>query len=512
MREAFKHFKNDLPASIVVFFVALPLCLGIAMASGAPLFSGIIAGVIGGVVVGILSGSPLGVSGPAAGLAVVVLDAMVSLGSWEVFLLALVLAGILQVVMGHLKLGIIGYYFPTSVIKGMLAGIGLVIIIKQIPQAVGYAPEVSFSLAQRDGASTVFAFEQLLASLTPAAVISTIVSLSILLVWDIYLSERYKLFRFVQGPMVAVLSGIILYKFLPVYTPYAFAADQLVRIPEFSGVNDFLSNLSRPSFSLEVFMNGRLYVVAVIIALVASLETLLCVEATDKLDPQRRTTPTNRELKAQGVGNIISGLVGGLPITQVIIRSSANISFGGKTKLSAILHGVFILICVLSIPRVLNLIPLSSLAAILFVVGYKLARPSLFKRMYSFGADQFVPFAVTVLGILITDMLSGIAIGLVVGVFFILRNNYKNPYAFEKEENVEAGTYRMVLSEEVSFLNKGHILTYLNSIPDGAKVCIDARRSRYIDFDVREIIADFKRGAVERRIQVEFIGNESYGD
>lgn len=504
----FSHIKDDLPASIVVFFVALPLCLGIAMASGAPLFSGIIAGVIGGVVVGALSGSPLGVSGPAAGLTVVVLDAMVSLGSWEMFLLALVLAGVFQLAMGYLRLGIIGYYFPTSVIKGMLAGIGLVIIIKQIPQAVGFVPDVSFSLAQRDGASTFLAFEHVLSSITPAAVITTLVGLLILVIWEVYLTPRYKAFRFIQGPMVAVLSGMVLNKVLPLFTPYEFTSDQLVQIPVFDGVSDFFSNFSQPAFSSEGFLNTQLYVVAFIIAVVASLETLLCVEATDKLDPQKRTTPTNRELKAQGVGNIISGMVGGLPITQVIVRSSANISFGGKTKLSAIMHGVFILICVLSIPHVLNLIPLSSLAAILFVVGYKLAKPSLFKRMFANGADQFVPFAATVMGILLTDLLNGIAIGMAVGIFYILRNNYKNPYAFEKLENIEAGTYTIVLSEEVSFLNKGRILTYLNAIPDKAKVCIDARRSRYIDFDVREIISNFKSGAAERQIQVEILGDK----
>ncbi len=507
MRETIRHIKSDLPASVVVFFVALPLCLGIAMASGAPLFSGIIAGVVGGVVVGALSGSPLGVSGPAAGLTVVVLDATVSLGSWESLLLAVVLAGLLQILMGYLKLGIIGYYFPSSVIKGMLTGIGLVIIIKQIPQALGYEPDAMVSMAQRDGLSTIAAFEGFVSSITPAAVISTIVGLVILIVWDVYLT-RFNVFRFIQGPMVTVFSGILLYTYLPVYTPYSFSEGQVVRIPEFSGIRDFFSSLSQPSFSTDLLFNSNLYLVAVVIAVVASLETLLCAEATDKLDPLKRTTPTNRELKAQGVGNVVSGLFGGLPVTQVIVRSSANISFGGKTKASTIMHGVFLLLCVLTVPHVLNLIPLSSLAAILFVVGYKLAKPSLFKIMYKSGTEQFVPFIATIIGILITDLLNGIAIGMAVGVFYILRNNYKNPYVFDKVEHEEEGVYTIVLSEEVSFLNKGRILSYLNSIPDNASVSIDIRRARYIDYDVQEIISDFASSAKERNINVNILSEK----
>lgn len=506
MRTLFSNLKHDLPASIVVFFVALPLCLGIAMASGAPLFAGIIAGVVGGIVVGGLSGSPLGVSGPAAGLAVVVFDAIASLGSWEALLLAVVLAGVLQIIMGYFKLGIIGYYFPTSVIKGMLAGIGLVIIIKQIPQAIGFVPEVSFTLAQRDGASTFFAFEQLWSSVSPAAIISTIIGMLILIVWETLLSPRFKIFRLIQGPFVVVVSGILLKIFLPVYTPFSFTAEQLVQIPVSEGILGFLSNITLPMFTQELFLNKQLYIVTVVIAVVASLETLLCVEATDKLDPYKRTTPTNRELKAQGVGNVLSGLLGGLPVTQVIVRSSANISFGGRSKFSAIFHGILIFLCVLAVPQVLNLIPLSSLAAILFLVGYKLATPMLFKTMYAHGKQQFIPFAATIAGILLTDLLVGIAIGMAVGVFYILHNNYKNPYYYAKKEEVQSGVYTIVLSEEVTFLNKGSILTYLNNIPNGSRVKIDARYSRYIDFDVRELIRDFTIAAPERNLSIEVIG------
>lgn len=509
MSDLFKHLKNDLPASIIVFFVALPLCLGIAMASGAPLFAGIIAGIVGGVVVGSLSGSPLGVSGPAAGLAVIVMDAIVSLGSWEVFLLAVVFAGVLQILMGYLKLGIIGYYFPTSVIKGMLAGIGLVIIIKQIPQAIGYVSEVSSTLALRDGKSSLTAFEQLLASVNPAAVLTSVLALGVLILWESYLQNKHKIFRIIQGPLVVILLGIGLNLLLPVFTSLSFVDRQLVQIPISDGLSGFIGNLTFPSFSADMLLSKDLYIVALVIAVVASLETLLCVEATDKLDPYKRITPTNRELKAQGVGNMFSGLVGGLPITQVIVRSSANISFGGRTKLSAIMHGFFILIFVIAAPEILNLIPLSALAAILFVVGYKLATPQLFKRMYAQGLNQFLPFIITVAGILLTDLLTGIAIGMAVGIFSILRNNYLNPYSFATTEEASAKHYTLKLSEEVTFLNKGSILKYLKTIPDGAKLIIDAQQSRYIDFDVKEIIRDFSVNAKEREIEVEVLGLES---
>ncbi len=509
MRTLFKHLKNDLPASIVVFFVALPLCLGIAMASGAPLFAGIIAGVIGGVVVGSLSGSPLGVSGPAAGLVVIVMDAIQSLGTWESFLVALILAGILQLIMGYLKLGIIGYYFPTSVIKGMLSGIGLVIIIKQIPQAVGYVSDVSTTLAFRDARSSVMAFKTISDSLNPAAVLTSGLALVILILWESFFQNKHKIFRIIQGPMVVILLGIAMNLLLPIFTSLSFTDQQLVQIPVSEGLVGLVGNLTFPAFSVDMLANKKLYVVSLVVAVVASLETLLCAEATDKLDPYKRITPPNRELKAQGVGNVLSGLVGGLPITQVIVRSSANISFGGRTKLSTIMHGFFILIFVVAVPEVLNLIPLSVLAAILIIVGYKLASPRLFKRMYAHGLNQFLPFVVTVIGILLTDLLTGIAIGMAVGVFSILRNNYLNPYSFATTEETQDKTFTLKLSEEVTFLNKGSVLKYFKSIPNGAHITIDARQSRYIDFDVKEIIRDFSVNAKEREIEVEVLGLES---
>jgi len=507
MSKIFSSIKQDLPASIVVFFVAVPLCLGIALASGAPLFAGIIAGIVGGIVVGMASGSPLGVSGPAAGLAVIVLDAIGSLGSWEVFLLSVVLAGVIQLIMGYAKLGIIAYYFPSAVIKGMLTGIGLIIVLKQIPHAVGYDADYEGDLAfmQPDGQTTFSELGNMLNYLSPAAIIVTLISMTILILWEAVLMKKSKIFKIIQGPLVAVLVGIALnLAFSAGVFPFSFSPEQLVSIPEASSFSGFIGQFKLPDFS--AITNPQVYLVAVVMAIVASLETLLCVEATDRLDPYKRVTPTNRELKAQGLGNMVSGFIGGLPITQVIVRSSANIAFGGKTKLSAIIHGFFLLICVVAIPHILNLIPLATLAAILFVVGYKLAKPSLFKQMYSHGWEQFVPFMATVLGILFTDLLKGIGIGMVVGIFIILRHNYKNPFYFLKNDIPKGGVYNIALADQVSFLNKGSILQELNQVPDGAKVVIDASRSKVIDFDVVEIIRDFETNAKERGITVEVKG------
>lgn len=507
MDKIFQNIRYDLPASIVVFFVAVPLCLGIALASGAPLFAGIIAGIVGGIVVGIASGSPLGVSGPAAGLAVIVLDAIGTLGSWEVFLVAVVLAGVIQLIMGYAKLGIIAYYFPSSVIKGMLTGIGLIIILKQIPHAVGYDADYEGDIAfmQPDGETTFSGLARMMDFISPGAILITLVSLFILILWEAVLMKKSKIFKVIQGPLVAVFVGVILHLlFLEGVLPFSLNKNQLVNIPESSGLGDFFGQFTMPDFS--AITNVDVYIIAVVMAIVASLETLLCVEATDRLDPYKRVTPTNRELKAQGLGNIVSGMIGGLPITQVIVRSSSNISFGGKTKLSTILHGFFILICVITIPHILNLIPLATLAAILFVVGYKLSKPALFRQMYSYGWEQFTPFIATVLGIVFTDLLKGIGIGMVVGIFIILRHNYRNSFYFLKNDVPKGGVYNITLADQVSFLNKGSILQELNHVPDGAKVVIDASRSKVIDFDVVEIIRDFETNAQSRNISVEVKG------
>lgn len=503
MNNLFKHIKNDLPASVVVFFVALPLCLGIALASGAPLFSGIIAGIVGGIVVGMASGSPLGVSGPAAGLAVIVLGAIATLGSWETFLLAVVLAGVIQLILGYLKLGTIAYYFPSSVIKGMLSGIGLLIILKQIPHAFGYDADFEGDLAfiQPDGENTFSELYHMLNYITPGAIIISIISLFILIFWEQVLMKKSKVFGMINGPLVAVLSGILInYLFQNNILPFSLSGKQVVQIPVASNVGEFLSQFTLPDFTQ--LNNPQVYVIAFVLAIVASLETLLCVEATDKLDPDKRVTPTNRELKAQGFGNIISGLIGGLPLTQVIVRSSANISFGGKTKMSAIIHGFFLLICAITIPALLNMIPLATLASILLIVGYKLAKPALFKMVYKQGLEQFIPFVATIIGILFTDLLKGIAIGMVFAIFYILRNNFKNPFYILKNEKKEGEEHVVTLSEEVTFLNKGSILQMLNHVPSNSTVVIDGTSTKSIHFDVIEIIQNYMVSAKTKGITV----------
>ena len=422
----FSKIKSDLPASIVVFFVALPLCLGIALASGAPLFSGLIAGIVGGIVVGALSGSQIGVSGPAAGLAAIVLTAIGTLGGYENFLVAVVIGGAIQLLFGILKAGIIGYYFPSSVIKGMLTGIGVIIILKQIPHFFGYDadPEGDFAFFQVDGENTFSEIFLALNSISLGATIIAFVSLGILLLWSQVLSKKGKIFQLVQGPLVAVAVGVIFYLVTKGNETLAIAGEHLVQVPVPDSFDSFIGQFSFPNFS--IIGTSEVWIVGFTIALVASLETLLCVEATDKLDPEKRVTPTNRELLAQGTGNMLSGLIGGLPITQVIVRSSANIQSGGRTKLSAIIHGFFLLISVILIPTVLNMIPLSVLAAVLLIVGYKLAKPSTFKAMYKAGWKQFVPYIVTIVGIVFTDLLIGIGLGLAVGIVIVLLKSYQN--------------------------------------------------------------------------------------
>jgi len=509
MKSYFSELKHDLPASIVVFFVAVPLCLGIALASGAPLFAGIIAGIVGGIVVGMASGSPLGVSGPAAGLAVIVLTSIAALGgSWEAFLLAVVLAGVIQLVLGYAKAGFIAYFFPSSVIKGMLSGIGLLIILKQIPHALGWDKDAEgdFSFWQADGENTFSGIFKAVEFLTPGAVLIAILSLAILILWDKVLTQKHKIFGMLNGPLVVVALGILMnYFFQNGILNYSLAADQVVNLPVPENLAAFFAQFTFPDFS--AITNFEVWKIAFVMAIVASLETLLCVEATDKLDPYKRVTPTNRELKAQGLGNVLSGLIGGLPLTQVIVRSSANISFGGKTKMSAILHGVFLLISALTLASILNMIPLSSLAAILLMVGYKLAKPSLFKQMYKLGWEQFVPFVVTVVVILFTDLLTGIVAGMVMGGFYALRHSYRNSHYMKEAHTTENGvnTYHLVLAEEVSFFNKASLIRELEAIPENSKVVIDCTNSKSIDYDVVELIKNFDSNAKSRNIVVEKI-------
>lgn len=501
--------KSDLPASIVVFLVAVPLCLGIALASGAPLFSGIIAGIVGGIVVGAFSGSQLGVSGPAAGLAVIVLVAIQDLGSFEVFLLAVFLSGIIQVILGFAKAGIIGYYFPSSVIKGMLAGIGVIIVLKQIPHAFGYDKdyEGSLSFAQPDGHNTLSELMYMMEAITPGALIITIISMGILILWERPFMKKNPIFKLIQGPLVVVAVGILFSLIFSGHTTLNLSQEHMVNIPVAESLSGFFGQFTFPDFSQ--ILNPAIYMTAVTIAVVASLETLLCLEATDKLDPQKRVTPANLELKAQGIGNMISGLIGGLPITQVIVRSSTNIQSGGQTKMSAIFHGMLLLLCAAAIPHVLNLIPLASLAAILFLVGYKLAKPVLFKQMYKLGWSHFIPFVVTIVGIVLTDLLVGIGLGLTVAIFYVLYNNYKRPYLFKESEFKAGEPIRLELAEDVTFLHKANILRTLSQIPDDSNVIIDASRSINIDQDVIEIIEDFETNAHYRSIEVKVISRRN---
>ncbi|MCF8273918.1 MAG: SulP family inorganic anion transporter [Flavobacteriaceae bacterium] len=502
----FKYFKNDLPASIVVFFVALPLCLGIALASGAPLFSGLIAGIIGGIVVGGLSGSKVGVSGPAAGLAAIVLTAIGALGGYENFLVAVVLGGIIQILFGVLKAGVIGYYFPSSVIKGMLTGIGIIIILKQIPHFFGYdaEPEGADSFIEISGENTFSAILNIVDNITIGSMIIGIIGLAIILLWDKVLSKKGKFFQVIQGPLVAVVIGIVYFSITSGMEVFGIFSQHLVSVPIPEDTTSFLNQFSFPNFN--AITNPDVWVTAFTIALVASLETLLCVEATDKIDPHKNVTPTNRELLAQGTGNILSGLVGGLPITQVIVRSSANIQSGGRTKLSAILHGILLLISVILIPKLLNMIPLSVLAAILLVVGYKLAKPGLFKQMYDLGWKQFIPFTVTVLGIVFIDLLYGIGLGLAVGIVVILLKSYQNSHFLHIEDKSNGKhKIKMTLAEEVTFFNKGAILKELDNLPENTYLELDLIKTRYLDHDIIEILEDFAFKAKERNIDIKLV-------
>lgn len=505
----FNNFKKDLSASIVVFLVALPLCLGIALASGAPLFSGIIAGIVGGIVVGAISNSALGVSGPAAGLTVIIFAAINTLGSWNIFLLAVVLSGIIQILMGYYKAGFIAYFFPSSVIKGMLTGIGLLIIIKQIPHAIGYdsCSLGDFAFHQLDGENTFSALIHSFEHITPAAIIISFISLFILIIWDLVLVKKHKVFQLVQGPLVVVLMGILfsnIFKYW--FNDFSLDNEHLVNLPVSNSFSDFFNMFSFPDF--YAITNPDVWQIAIVLALVASIETLLCVEATDKLDPQKRITPTNKELKAQGFGNVVSGLIGGLPITQVIVRSSANISSGAKTKLSTILHGVLLLISALVIAEYLNMLPLASLAAILISVGYKLAKPLLFKQMYKLGEEQFVPFIATIVAILLTDLLKGVIIGLMIGLFYALKHSYRNTYHLKKivENNNGDTIHHITLAEEVSFFNKASIINLLETLPNNTTVILDCSNSKSISYDVVEIFKDYRETAVTKNIKFQTIG------
>jgi MFS superfamily sulfate permease-like transporter len=502
----FSQLKHDFPASIVVFLVAMPLCLGIALASGAPLFSGVISGIVGGIVVSLISRSPLGVSGPAAGLAVLVYAAIQELQSFEAFLLVVVLAGILQVVFGFLKAGVIAYFFPSSVIKGMLSGIGLIIIIKQIPYFFGITEDKGgmVILSENVGGNAIAHVNQFLSDINMGSLVVALVALGILIIWEQNFMKRLSFTTMLSGPLVAVASSIGLYSLFQGIEGLELTSAQMVSIPVSSSLSEFTAQFSSPDFSY--LLNPKVYMLALSLAVVASIETLLCSEATDKLDPQKRITPVNRELVAQGFGNIFAGLLGGIPVVQVIVRSSANIQSGGKTRASSFLHGLLLLLCAFAIPTVLNMIPLASLAAVLIVVGYKLAKPSIFKAVYAKGKTHFIPYIVTIIAIIFTDLLTGIGLGMAVAFFNILYDNYRIPYHVEETDIHGGHPIKIRLSETVSFLNKGGILHSLNKLPDGVHLIIDASKTTSIHPDVVEMIDDFTENAKTRNIKVEIQG------
>lgn len=507
----FGGIKENFPSALVVFLVALPLCLGIALASGAPPLSGIISGVVGGIVVGVISNSNISVSGPAAGLTAIILVAITDIGAFELFLCAGIIAGIIQLILGFMRAGSISNYFPNNVIEGMLAGIGIIIILKQISHAVGFDKDYEGHESLFDNGFNSGYFTELLSAIHPGAVVITLVSISILLAWDNV--PALKKLKVLPGALVAVITGILLNELFKMSeSTLAIAPEHLVTLPVPKSLEDFKNLITFPDIS--GFTNPKVWITGATIAIVASIETLLCIEASDRLDVKRRITDTNLELKAQGIGNLISSLIGGLPMTSVVVRSSANANAGATSKLSTIMHGILLLICVLSIPFILNLIPLATLAAVLILVGYKLAKPATFIHFWKNGKYQFIPFLATVVAVVATDLLKGVGIGLLISIIYILQGNMKRAYYLSKENLDDADEISIKLAEEVSFLNKAAIKKTLKNIKSGSKVVIDARTTSYITMDVLEMIQDFANvRAKEEDIEVELLGfKTSYRD
>jgi len=508
----FANLKSDFASGLVVFLVALPLCLGIALASGAPLFSGIISGVIGGIVVGYLSKSHLSVSGPAAGLTAIVLTAITDLGAFNVFLLAVLLAGILQLILGFIKAGSLSNYFPTNVIEGMLAGIGVIIFLKQIPHAFGYDKDYEGDLAflQTDGANTFSELFQALAHIQLGSVITTIVSLAILIAWTkVDFLNKMKL---VPAALIAVIVSVLVNEFFIISgSSLSIKSDHLVTLPVPNSIEEFKSIFVLPDFTS--ITNSKVWIVAITIAVVASIETLLCIEAADRMDVQKRYTDTNVELKAQGFGNILSSLLGGLPMTSVVVRTTANNTAGAKSKMSTIIHGVLLLISVVSIPAILNKIPLATLAAVLLLIGYKLANPKTITHFWKKGKYQFIPFIATLLAVVFTDLLKGVALGMIISIIFVLKGNMQRAYKFRKEQYQDGDVIHIELAQEVSFLNKAAIKSTLAAIPENSKVEINASDTVYIAHDVLDLIKEFKKiRAKEENIKVKLVGfKKEYG-
>jgi MFS superfamily sulfate permease-like transporter len=506
MRRRIKYYrliwiKHDLPAGLSVFLVALPLCLGIALASGAPLYAGLLSGIIGGLVVSLISGSQLGVSGPAAGLTTIVAASIISLGDFKIFLLAVMVAGFFQIILGVLRLGIIANYFPSSVIKGMLAAIGIILISKQIPLALGYdQPDFWTS-----GFLKLFSHEHILGNLTSfnehitsSVILISFISLLLMILMQQKFAEKFKI---IPAPLLVVVVGILLnllFSFLD--RGISLQQTQLVNIP-----NNIFGSISFPVFS-KLFSNIEIWKDGAIIGLLATLETLLCSEAIDKLDKRNRITPVNRELIAQGVGNMLCGLLGAIPMTAVVVRGAANVDAGGRTKLSAFTHGLFLLVAVLFVPFLLNKIPYASLAAILLITGYNLTKPKLYRNMWSLGRKQFIPFVFTILVILLTDLLVGVSIGLLISIYYIIQNNFKTEYRITKIKKHETEYITLKLNSNVTFLNKVQLRKTLDQIPEYSSLTIDGTESSFIDYDILEIISEYANKAHDRHIELILAG------
>ncbi|MCW3121884.1 MAG: hypothetical protein JWQ38_1376 [Flavipsychrobacter sp.] len=500
---SFQIFKKDFLSGLIVFLLALPLCLGIAQASHAPLFAGIVAGIVGGIVIGFFSASSLSVSGPAAGLTAIVLVAVTQMGVFEIFLCSVIIAGVVQLIFGYLKAGAIANYIPSSVLEGMLAGIGLTIIIKQLPDAVGFAKNKGAVMEDADDGFFMNTITTAMHNVQPAAIIISLIGLLLLVLWQTKAFKKVQLLP--AGLLVVILGTLINLAFQANVPGMALDSSHLVKLPVAATVVDFFRQFSFPDF--RGFTMPKVWETGIVIAVVASIETLLCVEATDKLDPLKRYTPTDKELKAQGIGNIISGFLGGLPITSVIVRSSANVNAGAKTKASAIIHGVLLLVCAASIPMLLNMIPKAALAAILIFTGYRLCKPTVFKHMWQGGWTQFIPFVATVVGVVYLDLLKGVGIGILISIFYILRQNIRIPYYYQRSTYSNGDLIKLNLAQEVSFLNKASIKETLNNLPNGSNVIIDASDTQYIDFDILDLINEFYHTrAAEKQINMSLIG------
>ena len=498
----FASWRDDIPASVVVFLVALPLCLGVALASGAPLLSGVIAGIVGGIAVGAVSGSALMVSGPAAGLTAIVLAGITQVGGFPRFLPAVILAGLLQVILSAARAGVIGYYFPSAVIKGMLAAIGLTLILKQIPHAVGYDAdyEGDFAFVGPSGENTFGAIGSALQQVQPGAIAVALMGVALMIWWPRSPMKKVKLF---PAPLAAVALGVGVNELLKALEPsFAIRGTHLVSLPT-TGVSGVLSQIARPDWS--ALGDAQVWMLAATLGIVASLESLLSLEATNKLDPDKRDASANRELLAQGIGNMLSGFFGGLPVTGVIVRSSANVDAGARSRLSAIAHGVWLVIAVLALATLLNRIPLAALASVLLVTGFKLTTPALWKSAWRLGWSHFIPFAITIIAILLTDLLKGIGVGLVVGIGFIIAEHMRAP-VLTKVSPPGAILTRYTLPDQVTFLSKLKLVQLLESLPSGCRVEIDGRKTTRFDYDALEALLTFRETARSRNIDYRLVG------